>query len=176
MSRKRPGVALANIKRAKPIRERFDSKTDKNGPVHPVCGRCWIWTGSSDGNGYGCLVIKGKSVGAHRVSYNLHAGEIPTGQKVLHHCDTPKCVNPSHLFLGTDADNNADMVAKGRNKPQRGSDNGNAILTDDDVRDIKRLYRKGVRGFGAASLGKRYGVSDYAIFNIVRGTGWKHLS
>ncbi len=76
---------------------------------------CWLWTGTKLSLGYGILSVAGKSVRAHRFSYEMHRGST-TGKMVCHKCDTPLCVNPDHLFLGTAKDNTADMHAKGRFK------------------------------------------------------------
>lgn len=91
---------------------RFWAKVNKAGPSD-----CWMWTAATSGNRYGCL---GKGapyrglVKAHHLSYILHIGPIPTGTCVLHRCDNPLCVNPSHLFLGSQADNVRDCIEKGR--------------------------------------------------------------
>jgi hypothetical protein len=84
---------------------------------------CWNWTGGLDGNGYGRLDFKGKRYGSHRLSYILSIGDIPGGMFVCHKCDNPLCCNPSHLFIGTLQDNNADRVKKGRSAT--GNRNGN---------------------------------------------------
>lgn len=75
---------------------------------------CWLWKAQQTHNGYGRFWLKGKLQRAHRVSWQLHFGDIPLNQFVLHRCDTPQCVNPEHLFLGTQQDNVNDRERKGR--------------------------------------------------------------
>ncbi len=150
-------------------------------------GGCWIWIGKKNANGYGTLATK-KATLAHRLSWELHVGPIPNGMSVLHHCDTPACVRPEHLFLGTRADNVRDMDAKGRRgfaigvlngrttTPQttaRGSHHGMAALTEDDVRAIRREYA-GRRG-QQSELGRRFGVAHCTIASIVKGKTWTHV-
>ena len=75
---------------------------------------CWLWTGNTEKIGYGIFKLKGKALKAHRLSYAYHKNSIPAGNMVLHRCDVRNCVNPDHLFLGTQTDNMRDMTAKGR--------------------------------------------------------------
>jgi len=97
-------------RKTRPLEERFWDKVDKS-------DGCWLWTAALNPDGYGRFVVQmspQKVRGAHRVAWELMNGAIPNGLSVLHQCDTPACVNPEHLFLGTQQDNVADMVAKGR--------------------------------------------------------------
>lgn len=100
------GWFAANV----PIAERFTSKTSPSS-----AGDCLLWTGAANNKGYGVMTIAGmRERFAHRIAWILKHGVIPVGLCVLHHCDTPACVNVDHLFLGTKAANTADMVKKGR--------------------------------------------------------------
>jgi len=77
--------------------------------------RCWMWSSDKDRKGYGRVYVENRRMPAHRVSWEIFCGAIPTGLSVLHKCDSPACVNPEHLYLGTQKDNVKDMWAKGRN-------------------------------------------------------------
>ena len=107
---------------------------------------------------------------AARVAYEEHRGDIG-GLLVCHKCDTPLCVNPDHLFLGTHADNKADCCAKGRQAFNNGEKNGTARLTEGQVAEIRSLYAHG--GIGTEAIGPMYGVSGRQIRNIVRRRQWK---
>lgn len=111
-----------------------------------------------------------KLLRAHRAAYELFVGPIPVGMWVLHRCDNPPCVNPHHLFLGTNTDNVHDMIAKGRNRT--GESHTNAKLTESDVNEIRRIYERGDMERGARPLARKYGVSSTAISNIVQGRVW----
>lgn len=93
------------------LRERFDAKWE---PVTET--GCWLWNAAQDGHGYGQLRINKRTHRATRVSYELHVGNIPAGMHLLHKCDVPACVNPAHLFLGSNVENIQDSMRKGRRK------------------------------------------------------------
>lgn len=101
------------------IEERFWSKVNFFGPTPqhaPDIGNCWVWKAGKDKNGYGKFsgTAERRHARAHRTSWEIHFGSIPSGLGVLHHCDNPSCVRPAHLWIGTNADNSRDMVRKGR--------------------------------------------------------------
>jgi len=135
----------------------------------PMSG-CWLWTGPADDAGYGVFTRHGeRSVKAHRASWEHHCGPIPDGLKVLHKCDVRCCVNPAHLFLGTQADNVADMVTKGRHKPapsRFGSANPMAKFTADEVALVRALVAGGSTQRAVASA---TGMSPMTVSRIVRG-------
>ena len=117
----------------------------------------------------------GKIVKAHRVSWQLHHGPIPEGMCVCHRCDNPGCVNPSHLFLGTNADNTADRDAKGRQRTgdQWGEHNPGHKLTLEEVKAIRAMYDKG--DTTQAEIAKFYQVSQPTINMVVNRKRWTHL-
>jgi len=135
---------------------------------------CWLWDGSTNGRGYGSFCLHGRSGGAHRASYQLYKGAIPAGLLVLHKCDVPPCVNPDHLFLGTHADNTADMVKKGRarwgRRGQRGcvsgENNGRAKLTTADVLVIRSSSETNM------DLARQFGVHNAQISRIRHHHRW----
>ncbi len=132
---------------------------------------CWLWQGqpSTTGPGYGSIRNNGVKTLAHRMSFLLFKGEITKGLCVLHKCDVPLCVRPSHLFLGTLGENNNDRHRKGRSA--WGERNGNAKLTS---RDVTRLKRKAKRGVSYVFLGKEFGLHPYTVSAIVRGNKWRN--
>jgi hypothetical protein len=137
---------------------------------------CWTWIGAKKetgpGQGYGSFKLKSDtSRGAHRVSYALFNDVSPGEMKVCHRCDNPPCVNPAHLFLGTQLDNIHDMVAKGRRVAvdQSGENNGAAKLTAEQVERIKRCI---VQGESNQCIARRYNVSHSLISRISLGKSW----
>jgi len=105
--------------RHKPLHERFEASFTRG-----AADECWEWTKARHKAGYGAIGANGRRAYGHRVSYELNVGPIPPGMCVLHRCDNPPCVNPSHLFLGTLRDNTQDMLRKGRHRTNnvRGDD------------------------------------------------------
>lgn len=146
--------------------DRFWAKVQKT-------DNCWLWTGARNELGYGSFGIAGRRTElAHRASWRLSAGEIPAGLLVCHHCDNPPCVRPDHLFLGTNQDNVADQIAKGRRPRAHGQNNSNAKLTDAEVAEIRTRYGPGVR---IVDLAAEYGISKSQIWNIVSGKQWNEF-
>ncbi len=133
-------------------------------------GDCWLWIGRLGVGGYGRVDWRGSRIVAHRVAWELRFGPIPAGMKVLHVCDHPACVNPSHLFLGTQADNVADMKAKGRGNPRHGELNSRPKLTWKAVEEIRSRYVP--RRVPISLLAREYGVSTSAVFDVLSGRTW----
>ena len=152
--------------------EIFYRKVNKNGP-----NGCWIFGGCKDKWGYGQHGIKGRRNQAHRLSYVWANGPILPEQVVMHTCDTPACVNPAHLRLGTHAENHADMRAKGRIAV--GEQYPNAKLTEQAVREIRRDFRKEgpykQSRSNARELADRYGVDLNAIQAVIYRGAWRHV-
>lgn len=137
---------------------------------------CWLWTGTKLRAGYGSLSVSNAPpvrALAHRLSWQIHHGEIPDGMHVLHRCDNPSCVRPDHLFLGTHRDNMLDKVSKGRANAPRGERVWGAKLTPEQVREARAAYRAGTR---VADLARKYGVSHPSMTKAVRGERWRYVS
>jgi len=132
---------------------------------------CWNWKATIQYKGYGMFNLNKHPEGAHRVAWRLTNGEIPDGLLVCHHCDNPKCCNPSHLFLGTVKDNYEDMVNKGREIVLRGINHGMAKLDPQKIQEMKKL-REGGKTY--ADIGKKYGVTAPAARYAIIGVTWKH--
>lgn len=152
---------------------RFLKFIDKEGPVHSNLGKCWLWTSGTWGRGYGCIVIKGQRVKAHRYSYFVFNKVDPAEYKVCHKCDNPICVNPIHLFLGTDKDNLSDMARKGR--ADKGEDRHCAKLTEKIVKFVRSVHKPNDYKYGARALARKFGVSQPAMVNALRKKTWRHV-
>lgn len=149
--------------------QRFWNKVEKT-------KTCWLWIGAKIGSKYGVIKVNQKNILAHRFSWELHRGEIPEGEGfhgicVLHSCDNRNCVNPKHLFLGTQKDNMIDKVKKKRQA--KGNKIRNSKLSKKDVQLIRKLYFDD-RTYQRI-LGEKFGVSQMQISNIVRNKHWKHI-
>jgi hypothetical protein len=130
---------------------------------------CWVWVGQENTWGYGRLSRNRIERLAHRLAYRAFVGPIPDGLRVLHHCDNPACCNPSHLFIGTDADNMRDMATKGRCADRRGELAPNSKLTMDSVCSMRQEHANGAR---ISDLARKYGVSRRTIGFAIRGETW----
>lgn len=147
---------------------------------------CLLWLQYVDNWGYGRGTYLGIPLAAHRFSWLTHRGSIPDGMKVCHRCDVPSCINPDHLWLGTDSDNAADRNAKGRQSRgarhvaafmsdrwmearPRGARHGNAKLTEQDIREIRS------RGGLQREIAAEFGISQRTVSQIRRLEVWKHV-
>lgn len=146
--------------------ERFWGRVEKEG--HPK--ECWEWKGATT-KGHGTIRISRKQYYTHRLSWEIHYGS-PGTLDVLHQCDNGRCVNPEHLFLGTQQDNMQDMNKKGRRRtrPLRGEENSQSKLTWDEVREIRIRYSNG--GVTIRQLSQDYGVSPGTIGFIIDNKTW----
>lgn len=142
--------------------DRFWLKVDTSGGAKA----CWMWRGSTTAKGYGSFCWHGRIEHAQRVSFIIANGEFPRELHVLHTCDTPSCVNPAHLFLGTNQDNVDDKMNKGRHPVFYGEQHACCKLTDAQVAEIRYRYAAG--GETHRRLGKEFGVSHNHIGRLVR--------
>jgi hypothetical protein len=146
-------------------RENFIQKAEAD----PNTG-CWLWAGCVHANGYGKVKVAGKTGLAHRHAWQLFCGDIPAGKIVCHRCDTPLCVNPAHLYVGTDADNSRDKIARGRDRKATGTDAAHAKLDWSAVAAIR------ASGLSCAKLGAVHGVNPSTIWDARRGATWRQAA
>lgn len=155
-------------------RERFWSKVDKS-------GECWEWLAAKNRKGYGVAWDGWRTQKAHRVAWADAHGGYPDGC-LLHQCDNPGCVNPGHMRVGSRAENNAEMVSRGRHVPGgtygdghyvRGTTHHAARLTPTRVREIRHDR---LAGMSYAALGRKYGINQSAAWKVCNGKLWRHVT
>lgn len=144
----------------------FLKKFENNFRVTPGC---WLWQRGVDKDGYGQFYAEGKNIRAHRYSYKSYFGPIPEGMCVCHRCDTPRCVNPDHLFLGTSQENTADRHAKGRTTVLNGERHGASRLKSEQVLEIRAM-----RG-SHREIANKFGISATTVYRIKKLINWGHL-
>jgi len=155
----------SGVYKRKSLSQRFWEKVDRQ-----TKDKCWNWLGATNW-GYGVFGSRKNLIEhAHRTSWKLHFGEIPEGLLVCHKCDNRLCVNPSHLFLGTQEDNMKDMVRK--NRSAKGENHSQAKLNRKQVKMIRELYKKQV---SQAELAARFNIDSSHVSNIVNYKLWKHI-
>lgn len=144
----------------------FEAQIDKGGD-------CWLWTGKVNNKGYGLTAIpRAGLLMAHRAAYALWVGE-PGKLHVLHHCDVTRCVNPEHLWLGTNAENHADKILKGRGDYAFGTRQPNSKLDD---RAALAIYRMVHAGIPQGLIAKAFDISESTVFRIGDGSRWPHIA
>lgn len=131
---------------------------------------CWEWTGAHYRNGYGVFWLSPRHISSHRASWQIHNGPIPDGLDVLHHCDNPGCVNPAHLFVGTQADNGADMAQKRRSP--HGPKHHKTYLTPEQIRAIRKRRKDGAR---YRQIAAEFGIPMNTVNGIVNRLNWGWL-
>lgn len=155
-------IATKIVRRNAPMGEFLEFYTNKS-------GNCWMWTGS--GERYGKITRQGRTVSAHRAAYEENFGPIPDGAVVRHKCDTPKCVRPEHLELGSNADNSRDMTD--RDRQAKGTRQWCAKMTPESVAELRELYSIGRATM--PQLSDRYGLSLSTVGKIIHRVTWKHV-
>ena len=178
--------AMSWSRKKRPLAERFWEKVIKG--AHE--SSCWSWDGAKTGFGYGVIGtgIAKRMDGAHRVSWQLHYGDIPAGSLICHTCDNPECCNPLHLFVGSYSDNMQDCKAKGRfSKPpiskRKGVLHPMCRFSENEILQLRKAYRalplsKSGRNkkLGSVSdLANTFGIRKEYLQVIVNGTAWAHL-
>lgn len=136
---------------------------------------CWEWVGAKNSNGYGHIGDRGSHKKAHRVSWEIHNGPIPSGSLCLHKCDNKSCVNPSHLYIGNHSDNAKDMIERGGQtfNPPLGSKHWASKLNEENALEIRRLYSEGSTTY--LELSTKFNVSPESVRDVIKGITWRHV-
>ena len=134
---------------------------------------CWIWTGYRNADGYGRMVKRHGTQNVHRIAYIEFVGPVPDRMCVCHKCDVRACVNPEHLFLGTQTENIADMDSKGRRRKYVPEEMWNTRLTADDVKSIREMATIGGGRGHIRGIAKQFGISRTHVYRILSGNVWK---
>jgi hypothetical protein len=155
---------MISCKSGSTVMERMDFYTHPE----PNSG-CHLWIGAVKDTGYGKLCFGGKTHSAPRLAWELTKGKIPKGLWVLHRCDTPACVNPDHLFLGTHVDNMEDMKIKGRQPKNRGMESSHPKLSNNQVLAIRKSIGS------QRTIAKQFNIHPTMVHLIKTGKRWGHL-
>lgn len=151
----------------KTLLERFEEK------FIPVTeSGCWIWTAYTNADGYGQINADNRMKKAHRVSWELYNGVIPDSMCICHKCDTPSCVNPNHLFLGTHTENIQDMFLKGRADLKHGSKHGRTELSEEDVISMRKKCNEGTP---QQYFADKHGINKGTVSKIILRKTWRHV-
>lgn len=159
-----PGHSSATVSEER-LQKQID-RTDQSG--------CWLWIGPRTTKGYASTSWQGRFRQVHRMLWEREHGPVPAGLYVLHHCDVRHCVNPAHLYVGTQTDNMRDMVVRGRKPSRKGERNGRCKVSEDTVRTIRRRYAAG--GVSLRALGDEYGLTMSVVHKIVTRQTWAHVA
>lgn len=155
------------------VEDKFWEKVDKSSGLGPS-GNCWEWTRCKTRKecGYGVITHNRKRILVHRFSYEIHKGSIPEGLKACHRCDNSICVNPDHIFLGTQVDNIRDMKNKGRQN--KGIYHAKSKLSDGKVRFIRNLHA--TKTWNYSQIARMFRISPSQIRNVINKIDWKHVN
>ncbi len=157
--RHRKGADLSPVStRGEPWDVRFWHRVD-------IAGDCWVWTGATNARGYGVISIGGRMLLAHRLAYAMRHGDLPPADFICHHCDTPGCVNPDHLYAGDAAANFADVIQRNRRQYLRGPERRWTRLSPSQKQAIRDADASGIT---RTELAARYGVAPLTIRRAIR--------
>lgn len=159
------GVSVKNKLNLLPTHEIFFRNISKG--IHP--NGCWVY---SKGKRYAKICVNGKTISVHRYSYELYKGQIPDNMVVCHKCDNKLCVNPGHLFIGTQKDNIQDMLSKKRGNHAKGSKHHRTTLTEKQIAHIKKRI---ISGEKIHNLKDEYNVSREMLYQMKAGRSWNHV-